>query len=389
MEREKIDLLIIKLFENQLTEAESKVLVNWLEDKDNLDYFNRFVEFNGLLNRQRRFDYEESLESVLKQLKKEEKTKSFTNFLKYAAVAVILLGIGGYFYFGSLQNAEPVPEVTKIEASKILPGSNKAILTLGDQSQIVLEEGEVFQSKNLRSEGEELVYSDSTPATNGESDAAEIRYNELTVPRGGQFRITLVDGSQVWLNSDSKIRYPEKFVTGKTRQVELLYGEAYFDVSSSENHDGDGFVVMVEGMQTEVLGTEFNIKAYPEEEIQTTLVEGSIALESGTDKVILKPYERATLGKDATSFEIETVDSFNDLLWKEGIFSFKNKSLKEIMTVLERWYDMEVEFQNTQLQEVEFTGNLSKDRAIEEIMNIMYLTNKINYEINDRTLILK
>src|SRR5699024_4272285 len=123
-----------------------------------------------------------------------------------------------------------------------------------------LQEGKVFENPNMVSEGNELVY--FTPGSESKENAGEIAYNELMVPLGGQFSITLTDGTRVWLNSGSKIRYPEKFVFGKTREVELVYGEAYFEVSPSEKHHGAGFQVQIDELKTEVLGTEFNIKAY-------------------------------------------------------------------------------------------------------------------------------
>src|SRR5699024_10157741 len=132
----------------------------------------------------------------------------------------------------------------------------------------------------------------------------------------------------------------------------------------------------------EVLGTEFNIKAYPEEkEVYTTLVNGKVALKKEDKEAVLEPHQQAVLGVDDTEFEVKTLSSLSEVLWKEGIFSFKEKSLKEMMQVLSRWYDMDVKFENKAAEEIEFSGVLMKEQPIEEIMTLISLTNTIQYEI--------
>ena len=156
--------------------------------------------------------------------------------------------------------------------NNIETGTDKAILTLANGSEIALIKGETYKGQNVSSDGKEIVY-------NGKAVSKEITYNYLTTPSGGQFFVKLSDGTQVWLNSESRLKYPVTFLDGEIRQVELVYGEAYFDVSPSTAHKGLKFKVINQAQEVEVLGTEFNIKAYKDESnIFTTLIEGKVAV---------------------------------------------------------------------------------------------------------------
>ena len=153
----------------------------------------------------------------------------------------------------------------------ITTGSDKAVLTLEDGSNIELEKGKAFKTNVVNSNGEKLVYN--------KTNQTKITYNYLTIPRGGQYFVKLSDGTEVWLNSESQLKFPVAFIKGQTREVTLVYGEAYFAVSPSTNHNGATFKVMNQGQEVEVLGTEFNIKAYKDEiNIYTTLVEGKVTV---------------------------------------------------------------------------------------------------------------
>lgn len=386
MDAKKAEKLIVKLFEDRLTLEEAEELREWLEVEESQKHFNQFVRLNYLVNNQQAFDYSESLKQVKQRIIQRRKRKLTAVVLKYAAVFIGLAAIGFFVYqLPSDKNTEPVQQpVPVVERGTILPGTDKAVLTLGDGSEITLGEDKSYQKGNIQTKGEMLLYADTKQ---GEK---ELEYNELSVPRGGRYALTLADGTKVWLNSESKLRYPVSFPEDQPRTVFLLYGEAYFEVTPSELHHGNLFKVNVRKMSAEVLGTEFNIKAYQEEpNVYTTLVEGSVSVGKEAVKKTLKPYQQAILTETAEDFEIRTVDSFNELLWKEGIFSFKHKTLKEIMTVLSRWYDMEVYFENPKLEKAKFTGVLDKDQSIEEIMKIIQALNELNYEIDDKNLLIK
>lgn len=387
MEDKKFEILIVKLFENRISEHESNQLFKWLEEEDNLAYFNKLVEVNHFLHESQDFDYKKSLAAVHQRIRQRQNKIYRRAVLKYAAVLVLLLGVGYLTLTVFQQNKDTVnsQEITNIHDNAIETGSDKAILVLGDGTEVSLSEEEQFSDENVESDSDKVVYKDA------KTDRSDLVYNYLKVPRGGQFSLKLSDGTQVWLNSESELKYPVQFKSGMVREVELLYGEAYFDVSPSSEHDGDRFQVKTRNnMEAEVLGTEFNIKAYPEEEdIYTTLVNGEVVLKKESEEAVLKPYQQAVLGVDDTAFTVKTLTSLNEVLWKDGIFSFKDKPLKEMMQVLSRWYDMDVEFENKASENLEFSGVFTKDQSIEEIMSLIRRTNTIQYDINNKTLILK
>jgi hypothetical protein len=301
---------------------------------------------------------------------------------KYVAAASIVLLVSIGFLF---QNKNiPTKNIPTVASDAIMPGSEKAILTLGNGSQIALGKGKSYQTKQVNSNGEKLIY------TNGD-DSKEITYNYLTIPRGGQFFVQLADGTKVWLNSESQLKYPVAFTDGKTRNVELVYGEAYFEVSPSTAHKGARFKVFNKMQEVEVLGTQFNIKAYKDETaIYTTLVEGKVAISTATTKEHLVPNQQANLNLKNGNLSIGKVDVYNEISWKDGVFSFERKPLRDIMTVLSRWYDMDVVFENKSVENAKFIGVLGKDQPIEDILTTVKATNIItNYKIEGKTIHIK
>jgi transmembrane sensor len=303
-----------------------------------------------------------------------------TAFFKFALAAsvVILISISSFNKNDSINGNK-----SKVVNKAIEIGSNKAILTLGNGSVITLGKGNTYSAGNVKSNGEKLVYNSN--------NKSEITNNFLTIPRGGQFFVQLSDGTKVWLNSESQLKYPVVFVDGETRQVELLYGEAYFEVSPSTKHKGAKFKVRTQIQNVEVIGTEFNVKAYKgETNIYTTLVKGRVAISNATTKQVLAPNQQSNLSLKNNSINITTVDVYYEISWKKGLFVFKGLSLKEISKVLSRWYDVDIEFADAALGNVKFNGVLNKNQNIEEILTTIKNTNFINaYEIKNNKIILK
>ncbi len=305
------------------------------------------------------------------------------SFFKYAAAIVIFLS-AGYFFLNkdNLNNESPTQIIVN---NNIKVGSDKAILTLEDGTNVTLEKGQQYISDHIESTGEAIVYSvDQTKLK------PSIAYNYLTVLRGGQYHVTLSDGTEVWLNSESKLKYPTAFVDGEDRRVELVYGEAYFDVSPSTAHQGAKFKVTSGLQDIEVLGTEFNIKAYQDEDsIYTTLVEGKVMVNYGTANTVLAPNQQSIIAEGIPSINVKTMDVFTATSWRKGVFTFKDMPLSKITKVLSRWYDMNVIFVNKDVEAIKFTGVLGKEQSIEDILSTMYNTNSIPYEINNKTIIFK
>ena len=306
-------------------------------------------------------------------------------FWRYAAAAMIaaLLTTTYFFKYTGNNVTDKLPVTSGI--NNLEPGSSKATLQLEDGSVIVLEKGKTYKNQNTNSNGEELIFNSS------KISKKEIVYNYLTIPKGGQFYIKLSDGSQVWLNSESKLKIPVNFVDGETREVVLIYGEAYFDVSPSEKHKGSKFIVRNQSQQIEVLGTEFNVKAYKnEKQIYTTLIEGKVAIDNGVSKQNLAPNEQAVLDLDSNSIKVAEVDVASEVSWRQGVFSFRDKPLRDIIKVMSRWYDIDIIIENKELENVKFKGVFRKDQNLEALLSIIKSLSIINnYEINDKQIILK
>lgn len=384
----EIETIIVKFLNNQVSEAEMDQLDLWLRDADNEHLFRNYVETNYAIEHEmKKFaagEVKNKLQELMDAEKKLIRRKKVRTIMSYAAaaVAVGIMVIGYALNFND--SIAPITKRTMV-SNEIVPGSNKAILTLGDGTKVALQKGSTYEIKNANSNGEEIVYQ------NQKSNASKATYNYLTVPRGGQFHIVLSDGTEIWLNSESQLKYPVDFKKGQTRSVELVYGEAYFSVSPSTEHRGSKFVVLNRSQQIEVLGTEFNVKAYRDEtSIYTTLVEGKVTVNTATSQKTLKPSERVTLNIEDDLMTVAKVDVYNEISWKDGVFSFRKKPLGEIMIVLSRWYDMDVQFENSDLKKVRFNGVLGKDQNIEGILNTIKSFGVIeNYEINDKTILLK
>jgi ferric-dicitrate binding protein FerR (iron transport regulator) len=203
--------------------------------------------------------------------------------------------------------------------------------------------------------------------------------------------MTLSDGTKVWLNSETQLKYPVSFTDSESRQVELVYGEAYFEVSPSTEHKGADFKVFHDHQEVQVLGTEFNIKAYKDEtNIYTTLVEGKVAVNYNGNNQILAPNQQSNLNTENNNITMAMVDVYRETSWTQGVFIFKKKPLKKIMEVLSRWYDMEVVFENKELENVIFSGTFNKKHSIEDILTAIKNTKFINnYEINNKTIVIK
>lgn len=374
--------LIIKKLNNTLTAEETILFIEWYnESQDHRNYFNNVKK-----------NYTRSIQNINERkawIQVENKiglkTKKRIYWQQAAAILIILLISSTFILYK--KTTEYNLQKNIVAKSTITPGTEIAILTLENGEEITLEKGKKYELHNTSSNGKQLIYNVQ------KSDSKKsVPYNYLTIPRGGQFFVQLSDGTKIWLNSESKLKYPIRFTTGEPREVELLYGEAYFDVSSSSIHNGNAFMVKTKKQQVKVLGTEFNIKAYHDEKnILTTLVEGKVSVGNGITKKNLMPEQQSTLDKETGTLSIKSIDTYNETSWKKGVFSFNSKSLKEIMLVLSRWYDLEVVFENKEIGNIKFNGVLSKNQNAEDILSIINKTNNniITYEITNKKVIFK
>lgn len=377
-----IEEAIVKYMTGTATAKDLTMLSNWIKKQSNKEELEAFIKDYYAIEYSINDSHTDlAVNKLLSSIKKRKELtipKKPNYSFKYAAaiIAVVIL-TGVYLFRENIFQQDLSQEITK----EIKVGTDKAILTLANGAEIQLGAQEKYEEDEFSSNGSILEYFKNDDAKNSEN----IEYHYLTVPRGGKFTIVLSDGTQVWLNSDSKLKYPSKFRKGDSRKVELVYGEAYFDVSPANKNKGADFRVLNKEQEVKVLGTEFNLKAYKDEiNTFTTLVEGKISLKYQDHKKILSPGQQASYNFEENSILTKTIDIYNETSWKDGIFSFDNKPLSDIMKVLSRWYDVEFSFSNQELKEEQFIGILSKNQDIENILEQIKNSGIINnYKIKN------
>jgi transmembrane sensor len=314
----------------------------------------------------------------------------------YAAAAVFIIAISTAVVVSVTNHSKRKPIIATL--NEVLPGGNKAILTLGNGQQIVLDSahtGLLMLQGNAR-----IIKTDSGTLayTISKGKPTDVVYNMLTCPRGGQFKIRLPDGTDVWLNSVSSIRYPTAF-PGRERKVEIT-GEAYFEVARDQ---AKPFVVEVSNMEVKVLGTSFNINSYEDEgPARTTLLDGKIAVALPSDRqskksgefVVLKPGQQAvaasgllTGGIDRETQHLTIVNDANVeqvMAWKNGFLSFKQADLTTVLRQLERWYDIDVKYAGN-IPVRHFTGELSRDLTLSQVISVLSEMD-VKFKIEGKTL---
>ncbi len=273
------------------------------------------------------------------------------------------------------------------QLAQIEKGYSKALLITSGGNEYRLEEGmnRIISEKEgvqIHTDSNHVVQYSGIAGENDESLAG--MYNTLKVPRLGEYQLVLSDGTKVWLNSESELRYPVKF-TGETREVELL-GEAYFDVEKNPNKP---FFVKTSNVNTRVLGTEFNVSAYPNEELNITLVEGSIELNSEqiSDKLRLIPGDNANLKIGGDQIHVSQVDVRKYTAWRDGYFYFEKERLEDILVKLERWYDFKVFYQNPAVKDYTFKMRADRNQDFAEIVSRLEQTGRISIEIKGNVIV--
>lgn len=302
----------------------------------------------------------------------------------YTAAGVIifcLLSAGALYFFKN----ETIPEFTTTEIeindnTEITPGGNKAVLTLANGTSINLSNS---QNGSLTTQGNIKISKANGMLSYNivNNKNSEMLYNTISTPRGGQYQLILTDGTKVWLNAASSLRYPANFI-GKKRQVELT-GEAYFEVAHNIDKP---FIVKLHNMEVEVLGTHFNINSYEDESnIKATLLEGSIKINQPDGSQLLKPGQQAQVNKSGVIKIIKKVDEESVIAWKNEKFQFVRADIQTIMRQIKRWYDVDVEYQAN--IPTHFGGSISRNVNLSQVLNIMEQTQKVNFKVEGRKII--
>lgn len=360
---EILDLYYTSLTKAPLEKLDFSVLINKIESKlneaDNDSYFN--------------------LKPTNKLIKSNLKVFSTRRWMSVAAIFLLIIG-GAFLLKTTLGIGNSIASIDIRYKNDVAPGSNKAILTLGNGSKIDLvntKDGIIESDKGVKIDkaGETVIYKSNSP----KYITSETVFNTITTPRGGQYQLALPDGSKVWMNNASSIKFPVAF-SGNTREV-VLSGEAYFEVAKNPNKP---FIVHVNDLEVKVLGTHFNIMCYSDESsIKTTLIEGSVKLSKGNFSELLYPGKIASFQHQ--SFTVADADIEQELAWKNGYFIFNKSDIETIMRQLARWYDVNVNYEGAKPKNL-FVGQIKKEASLAESLKIIELSG-IHFKIEGRNLI--
>lgn len=352
MDEQAIKALLDKYKEGKATEEELALLESW--------YLHYEAEGPSELSMDKRL---EAIDSVSKNLgvHQPRMVRLWTRIAVAAAVVLALVIAGSYY------TAHKQPEIAQ-QQPDIAPGSNKATLTLTNGKSLDLSSVKTGVVINASA----LTYDDGSPVTS-ENNTSATQQMILHTPRGGTYQVVLPDGTKVWLNAASTLKFPATFAKLQERRV-ILDGEAYFEVAANA---GQPFKVNAGTQLVEVLGTHFNINAYSEEPSpRTTLLQGSVRV----GKLLLKPGEQAAGAVKVTDVNVEEITG-----WKNGYFIFENEQLPSIMRKIARWYDVDVNYEG-EVPTDEFGGRITRSCNLSQILRKLELTNKVHFKINGRTI---
>ena len=369
--KNEIGHLLQKYFSGTIMPDEQRLLDSWMKEKE---------EHKQLFERLRKDTREVDTTRAWETFRVKNglgRQRRMTTWIKYVAVIALPLLVAGVWllYPRGGEQSIPVAQNTKIVKREVSPvlevvGGGKVILEKEKDKMIEAGRGvDVQQSSGM------LVYSDSVVSE-------YVDTNVLRIPKGGEFKLQLADGTRVYLNSATDLRYPVAF-TGPERRV-YLKGEAYFEVAKDVEHP---FIVVTDDVQVRVYGTSFNVNTLGADGVRTVLVEGKVGIR-GQDldrEYVLKPNELAFYDRNSRDMKIETVDPDLYTLWRKGIFVFERETLENIMNTLSLWYDMEVFFQSESAKQLHFSGHMKRYEQIEDILHAITDATGVVFTINDRT----
>lgn len=392
--KEKLSDLINKYLGNRLTSAEFAELWRLLNEEPDETALNE--ELRQLWQSAKTetpliaaADWDQKIQEAKQKLAATIQTEEqpvigrFARYRWAAAAAILLLIVSSVFLLTN-QKEEGTAVTKNIQPQQQqdrLPGGDRATLTLADGSSIVLDSagnGMLAQqgtTQIIKKEDGQLLYNSSDNVTE------EVAYNLLQTPVGGQYKITLPDGSKVWLNAASSLKYPVVF-SGKERRVEIT-GEAYFEIAKDALRP---FKVQLNQMEVEVLGTHFNINSYTDEEtVRTTLLEGRVKVITSLENNFLQPGQQAQLKPSGNMKIVNDVNLEETVAWKDGNFQFENSDIKSVMRQLSRWYDVEVSYRGNISEH--FIGGISRNVKLSQVLSMLQQTGEVRFIIEGKKII--
>lgn len=363
-----------------LTSEEEKVFQEWLDESPANRELLRRVQDEGFLLEKLRFRARNNKEIAWKKIQHRIRKKplNFIRFVQYAAVGVVFVCIG--FAVREFAFTGTGEENQEVAVAVPIKGGYKASLKLANGEHYVLDslseitarvDGAVIRS------GEKGTIMVSEQVSDTMVD--DVEYNRIEVPKGGEYKLLLADGTQVWINSSSNFEFPSRF-SGKERRVRLS-GEAYFEVTEDADKP---FIVEVGDKNVQVLGTSFNINDY-NGSFTTTLVTGRVEVHVGQRDYILDPSMQIKVENESVT--LAKVDTREFVAWKDGLFVFKNQCLYEVLNTLSRWYDVDVCYEDQELQDLHFSGTIKRHAEIIEVLKFLERTDMVKFTLNGKTLI--
>lgn len=389
-EQYKISELIAMKVSGIIEEKEKDLLDSWLlESEENKKTYSQILAKLRMPSDKKYFNDKvlnndwQKVFNTINLNKKRKRLQIFYMVGRVAAVFCICAGLS-YLLISTINNfdSNSVKQYAQNDEHKESP---KAILVLEDGKQIDLTQ---YNVKDISQSGvvismneQELVYNVNDSIT---PTLKEI-YNTIIIPKAGEYSFMLADGTKVWVNSDTKLRYPVKFLGDK--RVVHLEGEAYFEVRKNENKP---FIVRTfAGVDVEVLGTRFNVEAYKDsEKIKTTLVAGKVDVSKGEKSHILTPNQQLVFNMQSNTMVKKEVDAYMFVAWKDGKFLFENEKLETIMMKLSRWYNVEVFYMNQDVKDFHFTGDMERYEDISTILKLIEESTDIKFRIKEKTIII-
>ena len=361
-------------------ELNDEEVTAWLKEKNHVELLDEIAAIRQKLSGQ---SYGENGEEEFLHLEKsiyDQKSRRMTLRWSIAASIILLVGL---FVGRTINGVRDMHEEQELAKNVMQPGTSKAILMMADGKEVVLEQGQnlnILLNERVRvaTSNRGIVYEE-----HGKGVVTE-EYNKLTTPIGGEYSLVLSDGTKVFLNADSELKYPVEFSDGK--RIVDLKGEAYFEVHKDSLRP---FVVRMNGSEVTVLGTSFNVNTYGDDgQIYTTLVNGSVRVSSvkNGQAEVLKPGMQSVMDVQSGQLTVREVDVEPYVAWREGRFVFRAMTLDLIMRQLQRWYDFEVFYQNPELKDYEFRGVIKRDMDLDKVLSVIKVTTNVDFEVKGKVI---
>lgn len=374
MDNDQIDKLLHSYISGTITPQESRQLEAWGDESEEnrqiLDLIEGHSDLGSELSRMYRYDKEQVWRKVCEEDRRYMRRSRLVRLLRIGAAAAVLAGmlVSGALLYQAGERLDPNRNrlLTTVE-----PGARRAVLELSSGEQVFLADSvrTELSERNVRIEinGDEIAYTASENPGN-----AEEAYHTIRVPLGGEYSLTLGDGTRAWLNAGSSITYPLRF---GSRRCVAVTGEVFFEVAPDSRHP---FVVSVSGVELTVLGTSFNVMAYEDEScIETTLVTGSLRVAAEGEETLLSPGLQAGFDKSGGGLTVRKADVEACTMWRRGLLVFYDEPLRSICRKLERWYGVRIDTSSPTLDGVLYTGMIKRHATLNTIADLMNLTNDV------------